>query len=466
VRKGFAVGGVAILAVPIFSLVVSAGIGARANPFLWKMATVLLGVTILVPGVFATLALVLGRRRELLARFLPWVVRPTMLGVAAILVLQGVLFVYTLFHLVVAMGTGGALVFWGAVAGFALAGAAFVIAVEAFRPWQPEPLPVIGVELGSTWLPELTARVARVAGTLNVRPPARIVIGLDVAAFVTALPINLRGHGLLPAGETLYLPACALRALDRAQLDAVIGHELAHFRGADLAFTERFLPGFVALRNAIENVSPDELDHSDISAVGRLAKIPAQLLMQSIAMTLVLAVNRIRREREFEADRLGAEVASSAALAQALVTFSLLMFSWTTFRSGNAQYLGSGRARQNLCVDYLTSVGSLLTNADRNLIRERVLASHLAHPTDAHPSLHERVRALGFDPDALFERAVDQLRGSPAPGDPGVSLEEAITSIENEWMSIPGTPTVLDTEERLPAELSIANGSRGGAAVA
>jgi hypothetical protein len=38
---------------------------------------------------------------------------------------------------------------------------------------------------------------------------ARIVIGLDVAAFVTALPINLRGYGLLPGGETRYLPACA-----------------------------------------------------------------------------------------------------------------------------------------------------------------------------------------------------------------------------------------------------------------
>jgi hypothetical protein len=65
------------------------------------------------------------------------------------------------------------------------------------------------------------------------------------------------------------------------------------------------------------------------------------------------------------------------------------------------------------------------------------------------------VRALGFDPDALFERAVGKLRASWAAGGPGVSLEEAITCIENEWMSIPGTPTVPDTEARLPTELSL-----------
>jgi hypothetical protein len=164
-RKGLAVGAVSLLAVPIFSLAVSAGIGARANPLLWKAAILLLGATMGVPGVFAALAVALGRRRDLLARFLPWVVRPTMIGVAAILVLQGVLFVCTVLHLVIAPGYGGALVFWGAVAGFAFVGAAFVI--------------------------------------------ARIVIGLDVAAFVTALPINLRGYGLLPGGETRYLPACA-----------------------------------------------------------------------------------------------------------------------------------------------------------------------------------------------------------------------------------------------------------------
>jgi Zn-dependent protease with chaperone function len=300
--------------------------------------------------------------------------------------------------------------------GFAVRAVALLARFLALRRRVPEPVPVIGVELGVRWLPELTARVARIAAMLNVRPPARIVIGLDVAAFVTTRPINLRGQGLLPAAETLYLPACALRALDRVQLDAVIGHELAHFRGAELGFTERFLPVFVGLRNAI---------------------------------------NRIRREREFEADRVGAEVASPEALAQALVKFSLLMFSWTTFRSGNAQYLGSGHARRNLCVDYLASVASLLTTVDREAAREVVLSAHLAHPTDTHPSLHERVRAFGFDAGALFEKSVGELRSMPAPGDHGVSLEEAITSIENEWMSIPGTPTVMDTDERLPVELTL-----------
>jgi hypothetical protein len=73
------------------------------------------------------------------------------------------------------------------------------------------------------------------------------------------------------------------------------------------------------------------------------------------------------------------------------------------------------------------------------------------------------VRALGFDPDALFEKSVGELCGSSAvsvSGDRRMPLEEAITAIENDWMSIPGTPITVDTDERLPAELSLQMGAR------
>jgi Zn-dependent protease with chaperone function len=207
--------------------------------------------------------------------------------------------------------------------------------LEALRPRQPEPLRVTGVEVGSERLRELTAQVERVAKKLNVSAPARVIVGLEVAAFVTRIPVSLRGVGVLDAGEMLYLPACALRILEEKQLDALLGHELAHCRGKDVAFTERFIPSFLALRNAIETLSPDTNLPTSTPGSGWsvLPKLPGLLLMQLIAMVMATAVARIRREREFEADRVGAEVGSAEALARALIKISLLTTLWIPFRA-------------------------------------------------------------------------------------------------------------------------------------
>jgi Zn-dependent protease with chaperone function len=70
-----------------------------------------------------------------------------------------------------------------------------------------------------------------------------------------------------------------------------------------------------------------------------VAKLPALLLMQLIAIVMAVAVARIRRARELEADRVGADLASAEAFARALVKFSLLMVLWRPFRAANARYL-------------------------------------------------------------------------------------------------------------------------------
>lgn len=176
---------------------------------------------------------------------------------------------------------------------------------------------------------------------------------MEPSVFVTSMPLNLRGYGPLPPIETLYLPACALRVLSESELDAVIGHELGHFRGSDQQFSKRFVPSYASLRDTWESISDEFEGHGHLATAGKLARIPAQVLVNGICVILVRAVNNIRRMREFEADRAGVEVSSAAAQASALVKISLLMLMWSRFQSANARYVASGHARRNLSDRYV-----------------------------------------------------------------------------------------------------------------
>jgi Zn-dependent protease with chaperone function len=429
-----------------------------ADALLWKASLALLVLTLLIPSAFAALAYTIGRRREWLATYFPWVVRPTLVGFALLLVLQGLLVMYAGLPLSVALTfipflTLTALV-WCVLLGLGFVGVGLLILVEALSGWTGEPLPIVGVALGPQQLPELTARVARLAEQLNASPPARIVIGLEPRGFVTSVPLALRGHEVLPPAETLYLSTCFLRTLDEQQLDALICHELAHFREGDLAFSLRFAPSFRGLARTVESVAL-EVKPTERPGLWSMARLPASLLVQGVAFVLMRAVNHIRRTRELEADQVASSASSCDAFTSALVKVSFLSSVWPRFRSDNAKYLASGRARANLSSFYLRVIAVALSKVDRVELRKALLKSRLAHPTDTHPFLAERILALGIEPDAASDHALEELQFPKQPPEGLETLEREITAIENDWMCIPGRPYVLDTSEGPQAPLGV-----------
>jgi Zn-dependent protease with chaperone function len=246
------------------------------------------------------------------------------------------------------------------------------------------------------------------------------------------------------------LSTCFLRTLDEQQLDALIGHELAHFREGDLAFTLKFAPSFRGLARTVESVAL-EVKPTERPGLWSLARLPASLLVQGVAFVLMQAVNRIRRTRELEADQIAASVGSRDAFASALVKVSLLSSSWKLFRADNAKYLASGRARANLSTRYLRVVATALSNTNRVDLRQGLLKSRLPHPTDTHPILAERIQALGVESAAVSDRSLEELMLRTEPPEGLETLERTITAIENDWMCIPGTPYVLDTSEESPS---------------
>lgn len=235
-----------LLAAPLFSGFVLREAHDALADALEATVTVICIAALVLPAIYTGVLLLLARRLDALARgFLPLVL-VSLGALAALMMAQGVVLILTAyvlgshrhFTLTPSLGLVGLII---------LAGIITLPTLVAFRTVPP--LECTGVVVTDE-LPQLRARVQRVAALLGVAAPPRIIVGLEPHCFAAAAPLALRGGDLWPAAETIYLPLLALRVFTGAELDAVIGHELAHFRGGDVYFTQRFFPAVHTLRLA------------------------------------------------------------------------------------------------------------------------------------------------------------------------------------------------------------------------
>jgi Zn-dependent protease with chaperone function len=336
-----------------------------------------------------------------------------------------------------------------AVLGFGLLLGAFGIVADMRKLFDPEPLRVTGVMLERNEMPDLFARVARLAERLGSRKPERIVLGIEPTAFVANVHLRLRGVGDYPRAETLYLPTVALRVLEDAELDALIGHELGHFRGEDVQFSDRFAPAFRSLEIATEAVN-DEGDDEDASS---LALMPAIGLLAFMTYTLNRFVSRIRREREFVADQASLEVSNPRAAASLLVKFGTLTLQWEVFRAHFTRMLRGGTARRNQSRDYVARTRQFIGAVNQEALRKGLFALHIPHPLDSHPTLAQRLAAIGVDPATIVGSSLAAiLSGRPVPH--GLeAIEERITATDAEFYRDPGDRLTVSEDAELPAEL-------------
>ena len=254
------------------------------------------------------LALSLGRRREKLAQYFPVAVRVALGGLVVTLAAQGILVLVSIYMLAISevlVRTTWIIVAFGA----GLVFSAFMIVTGWRDLLAIPPLPVRGVVVDAQRMPELIERIGQLAQRLGAKPPSRVIVGLQPTAFVSTRELRLNGSELLSPAETLYLSILALRAFSDSELDALIGHELAHFRGKDSGYSERFIPVYRALVGSYESASPDG---EGFSLIPTLARLPAISLLEGMYYVLDSSVSRISREREHEADRAAAQLSKRA----------------------------------------------------------------------------------------------------------------------------------------------------------
>ena len=265
-----------------------------------------------------------------------------------------------------------------AIVGIAALVAGFKVIVAIFaRP--DDTLTVEGEVITRAASPALWARVDGLCRRLGTQPPAHIVGGIDDNFFVTEHPVHLVGHEL--TGRTLFVSLSLLKRLDKAEADAVLAHEMAHFSGGDTEYSKRTSPLLSRFRTYLGALHQGGLSWPVFNFM---------LLYWSLVQ---LALSTSSRAREIRADRLAAEATSPMSMASALCRVA----AYSSYRAR----VEANLFNRNSGHDHL-DIGSRVAAGFMEYARGPHLASDLSarsfpHPFDSHPPLGARLSALGVN---------------------------------------------------------------------
>ncbi len=229
-------------------------------------------------------------------------------------------------------------------------------------------------------------------------PSEHIVASLTQDFYVTSSAALVMPAETLLHGRTLHVPLLYLGLLDREEIGAVIGHELAHFAGEDTEYSLRFLPIYDGVSRSLGALADTILASDPLQ--GRLMR-PSFMLGVFFMERFDHAVNHWRRERELLADAAGARLVGRAAMASALLRVSVLHAPL----DDTLMDKGANAAERDLP----NAVLMTLQGMELQLPPE-ALESQQPHPTDTHPSNGERLHALQVTVDDSVRsatRAVD-----------------------------------------------------------
>ncbi|MFZ6653867.1 M48 family metalloprotease [Undibacterium sp. TJN19] len=279
-----------------------------------------------------------------------------------------------------------------------------------------QPMPLMGRSVSTTQSPALWAWMRDIAQRLNALPPDHIVVGLCDGFFVTSSDIRLTPSEAILRGRTLYLPLTYLAVLSRSETEVIMGHELAHFAGADTEYSTRFVPIFSGVYRNLRHMHT--LRERDI--VSQVMLYPTFLLGEFFSQQFDHAVQHWSRQRELMADKLGSSLHSPVDAATALLRTRL-------FNLYIHESLGRVRLQPK---DQDDLVAEMITSAQaRGLDNPQThLDDEWAHPTDSHPTLRQRMDALQVNPNA------DLLTHAARPvDDAGMSLLNQLLGGGRAW---------------------------------
>jgi Zn-dependent protease with chaperone function len=278
---------------------------------------------------------------------------------------------------------------------------------------------VIGKSLRREHAPDLWMLVEEAAQRLGSLKPDHIVVGLDPNFFVTEADVASLSGSL--KGRTLYcsLPLC--RILSVEELTSVIGHELGHFKGQDTKFSRYFYPIYAGTVSALATL------HATQQGFSSIPMLPAIAVLSYFLESFSVAERRLSRERELEADRVGASLTSPRALASALVKLHAFIGLWEGWEGIIAALMRQGIALENISQGYADLV---LQNARPEAL-QGIAEGRLAHPTDSHPPLAVRLQSLqiGLDDAANDALAVRPPQAAITLIPDAEKLEEEISQV-------------------------------------
>src|SRR5262249_35716788 len=151
----------------------------------------------------------------------------TLIVLTLLVALQGALVLATLFAL--SFVVGGILTFVVLGVGLATFLGLLGLVQATASSLKPAESGAYGVEGTPEQAPRLWAEVRGLAERLRAKPPDNVVVGIQPGFWVTEAKVHCVTGRL--AGRTMYLSLSESRVLAKDELVAILGHELAHYKG-------------------------------------------------------------------------------------------------------------------------------------------------------------------------------------------------------------------------------------------
>ena len=372
-----------------------------------------------------------SRDREALLRLFRPGLYVTLAGLVALVLVDGILAVSAVY-----LGIGVLIgwIFPVLIAGIGLAAllAAIGIIRAAWRASRPAMSDVVARRVEPGNQPRLFDLVNDVAATAGTEAPDHVLLGLDPEFYVSE--VETRAIDGRWKGRTLYLSLPLSRILSVEELRAIIGHEMGHFLGSDTAFSRRFYPVYAGASGAVNALT----SATGGDGVRAIALLPALVILGLFMEGFAIPERSMSRERELAADKVGARVASERSIASSLVKLTAFTRRWGDTLEEVADSVRAGKPIANASEAFVDLVRTprVPGDGDPSEIDPGDLASldeeQIAHPTDTHPPLTERLAAFGLAAAAV-EGAVDDVE----PNRPAAELVADIGAIEAEltaWM--------------------------------
>lgn len=362
--------------------------------------------------------------QERLARVFGISVRVLILLVAAFVFLQACLLIFLSIRSYNNIGSGLAavnfrlsaiLLFLGALT----LGASVTIATSIGTLAQKLKTRALGIVVTANEQPALWEFVNTIATKLGAVPPKHIVLGLEPIFYITAADVELAGTSQwvggqtmksnvalsktihLITGETMFLSLPLMRTLSKDELGAVVGHELGHFQGMDTAYTLRFVPIYHGVQDAM-----DAIESATEHPASQLIALPASTILMFYLSEFAKAEREIGRERELKADEAGVRASSGHALISALVKVATFAPIWPELCRYAIEASKSGKMYDNMSEAFVEYTRAIIADVQTEELANAVMGFCQTHPTDTHPPLEARIRALGlpsFDFDGVLD---------------------------------------------------------------
>lgn len=256
---------------------------------------------------------------------------------------------------------------------------------------------VFGEVVSREEAPRLWQHVDGLAERLGALRPDQVVVGLDPTFFVTEADVQCLTGRL--TGRTLFCSLPLARILTVPEFSAVIGHELGHFKGQDTEFSRRFYPIYRGSATSLASLQGSA--SQSVSAL--VPMLPAIVTLSEFMEQFALVERAIGRDREFEADRAGASVATPADLAAALVKVHAYADCWDDVQEHAIDALRAGTPPANVSVAFADAVKSASTPE----VLTRLPEDALPHPTDTHPPLQARLDSLAVPLASVRDASLD-----------------------------------------------------------